>query len=49
MGLKGNLTSGEIIEQLIHVKRTFGHFRNVVFMVHTLKFNYDEQILLILM
>jgi adenine C2-methylase RlmN of 23S rRNA A2503 and tRNA A37 len=32
MGFKSNLSSGEIVEQLVHAS-TFAHIRNVVFMV----------------
>jgi adenine C2-methylase RlmN of 23S rRNA A2503 and tRNA A37 len=35
MGLKGNLTAGEIIEQLVHALRVTP-VRNVVFMVSSL-------------
>ena len=34
MGLKGDLTAGEIVEQLVHA-RTVTHIKNVVFMVWT--------------
>lgn len=33
MGLKGNLNSGEIIEQLVHANALGNRIRNVVFMV----------------
>jgi adenine C2-methylase RlmN of 23S rRNA A2503 and tRNA A37 len=35
MGLKGNLTAGEIIEQLVHANAMGNRIRNVVFMVST--------------
>lgn len=36
MGLKGNLTCGEIIEQLVHA-RQHRNIRNIVFMVSSSK------------
>ena len=37
MGFKNNLSSGEIVEQLVHASR-FSQIRNVVFMVMTFFF-----------
>jgi len=36
MGLKGNLTAGEIVEQLVHAN-TISKIRNIVFMVSAFK------------
>jgi adenine C2-methylase RlmN of 23S rRNA A2503 and tRNA A37 len=33
MGLRGNLTAGEIVEQLVHANAVTSRVRNVVFMV----------------
>ena len=33
MGLRGDLTAGEIVEQIVHAKRHVSAIRNVVFMV----------------
>ena len=38
MGFKSNLTSGEIVEQLVHASR-ISPIRNVVFMVSALYFS----------
>jgi len=33
MGLRGDLTAGEIVEQIVHAKRHVPAIKNVVFMV----------------
>ena len=33
MGLKGDLTAGEIVEQLVHARKHVSAIRNIVFMV----------------
>jgi adenine C2-methylase RlmN of 23S rRNA A2503 and tRNA A37 len=37
MGFKSNLSSGEIVEQLVHASR-YSEIRNVVFMVISIQF-----------
>ena len=44
MGIKGDLTAGEIVEQLVHAQRVTP-IRNVVFMVRTLSMNCQQTLL----